>query len=77
MVWPHLKILGHDEDNSAGGVKGARKGGKQKKRWEDNVKEWTGMGFGDSLGAVDELGRWNGIVASSFVVPRRPSRLRE
>ena len=23
---------------------------RQKKRWEDNIKEWTGMGFGDSLG---------------------------
>ena len=27
-----------------GTVKGARI---QKKRWEDNTKEWTGMGFGD------------------------------
>ena len=36
MIWPHLKILGHGEDNSAGTVKGARKRGRQKKRWEDN-----------------------------------------
>ena len=27
-----------------GTSKGARKRGRQKKRWEDNVKEWTGMG---------------------------------
>ena len=43
MIWPHLKILGHGEDNSAGTVKGARKRGRQKKRWEDNIKngpEW-------------------------------------
>ena len=33
-----------------GTVKGARRGGRQKKRWEDHIKEWTGMGFGDSLG---------------------------
>ena len=30
-----------------GTVKGARRRGRQKKRWEDNIKEWTGMGFGD------------------------------
>ena len=28
-----------------GTVKGARRRGRQKKRWEDNIKEWTGMGF--------------------------------
>ena len=27
-----------------GTVKGARRRGRQKKRWEDNNKEWTGMG---------------------------------
>ena len=29
-----------------GTMKGARKRGKQKKRWEDNIKKWTGMEFG-------------------------------
>ena len=32
-----------------GTVKGARRRGRQKKRWEDNIKEWIGMGFGDSV----------------------------
>ena len=31
-----------------GTVKGARRRGRQKKRWEDDIKEWTGMGFGRS-----------------------------
>ena len=35
-------------------VKGARWRGRQKKRWEDNIKEWTGMGFGDSLRAAED-----------------------
>ena len=26
-----------------GTVKGARRRGRQKKRWEDNINEWTGM----------------------------------
>ena len=53
-----------------GTVKGARRRGRQKKRWEDNIKEWTGMGFGDSLRAVGDREGWKGIVAMSFVVPQ-------
>ena len=77
MVWPHIKIFGHVEDNSAGTVKGARRRGRQKKRWEDNIKEWTEMGFGDSLRAAEDREGRKGIVATSFVVPRRPPRLRD
>ena len=58
-------------------VKWARRRGRQKKRWEDNIKEWTGMGFGDSLRAAEDREGWNGIVATSSVVPRRPPRLRD
>ena len=78
MVWPHLKILGHGEDNSAGGkTKGARRRERQKKRREDNIKEWTGMGFGNSLRTTEDREGWRGIVATSSVVPRRPPRLRD
>ena len=47
-----------------GTVKGARRRGRQKKRWEDNIKEWTGMGFGDSLRAAEDREGWKGIVAA-------------
>ena len=60
-----------------GAVKGARRRGRQKKRWEDNIKEWTGMGFGYSLRAAEDGEGWNGIVATSSVGPRRPPRLRD
>ena len=60
-----------------GTVKGAKRRGRQKKRWEDNIKEWTGMGFGDSLRAAEDSERWKGIVATSSVVSRRPPRLRD
>ena len=60
-----------------GTVKGARRRGRQKKRWEDNIKEWMGMEFGDSLRAVEDREGWKGIVATSSVVPRRPPRLRD
>ena len=58
-----------------GTVKGARRRGRQKKRWEDIIKEWTGIGFGDSLKAAEDREEWKGIVATSCVVPRRPPRL--
>ena len=60
-----------------GTVKGARRRGRQKKRWEDNIKEWMGMGFGDSLRTAEDREGWKGIVATSSVVPRRPPRLRD
>ena len=31
-----------------GTVKGGRRQGRQRKRWEDNTMEWTGLGFGKS-----------------------------
>ena len=43
-----------------GTVKGARRRGRQKKRWEDNTKEWTGMELGDSMGAADDREGWKG-----------------
>ena len=58
-----------------GTVTGKRKGVRQKKRWEDNIKEWTGMDFASSTRAVENRKRWKGIVANSSVVPRRPSKV--
>ena len=31
-----------------GKVKGGRRQGRQRKRWEDNIREWTGLEFGKS-----------------------------
>ena len=53
-----------------GTVKGARRRGRQKKRWEDNIKEWMRIGFGDSPRAAEDREGWKGIVATSSVVPR-------
>ena len=52
-----------------------KKRGSRKKRWEDNIKEWTGMDFASSTMAVENRTRWKGIVANSTVVPRRPSNV--
>jgi len=60
-----------------GTVRGKRKRGRQKKRWEDNIKEWTGMDFAKSQRAVENRAEWRTIVAKSSVAPLRPARLRE
>ena len=60
-----------------GTVKGGRRQGGQRKRWEDNIRESTGLEFGRSQRAVVNRGKWRNLVAKSSVVPQRPSRLRD
>ena len=60
-----------------GTVKGGRRQGKQRKRWEDNIREWTGLDFDKSQRAVENREKWRKLVAKSSVVPQQPSRLRD
>ena len=53
-----------------GTVLGARRRGRQKKRWEDNIKEWTGMGFGDSLRAAEDRVGGNVLLQRHLWCPR-------
>ena len=39
-----------------GTVKGARRRGRQRKRWGDNIREWTGLEFAKSQRTVEETG---------------------
>ena len=73
--WLHHKIpSGMAKTILQGTVKGTRMRGRQKKRWQENIKEWTGMGFGDFLREAEDREGWKGIVATPSVVPRRPPR---
>ena len=60
-----------------GTVKGRRRQGGQRKRWEDNIREWTGLEFGKSQRVVENREKWRKLVTKSSVVPQRPSRLRD
>ena len=55
-----------------GTVKGGRRQGRQRKRWEDNFGEWTGLEFGKSQKAVENRGKWRKLVAKSTVMPNDP-----
>ena len=58
-----------------GTVKGGRRQGRQRKRWEDNNREWTGLEFAKSQRAVENREKWMKQVVKSSVVPQRPPRL--
>ena len=60
-----------------GTVKGGRRQARQRKRWEDNIREWTGLEFGKSQRAVVNREKWRKLVAKSSEVPPKPLRLRD
>ena len=71
-----LKWYGHLSHSSdlaktilQGTVEGRRGQGRQKKRWEDNIREWTGLEFGKSQRAVENREKRKKLVVKLFVVP--------
>ena len=60
-----------------GTVKRGRGQDRERKRWEDNIRKWTGLEFSKSQRAVENREKWRKLVAKSSVVLQRPSRLRD
>ena len=60
-----------------GRVKGGRRQGRQRKRWEDKIRNYTALEFVKSQRAVENWEKCRKGVARSFVVPQRPSWLRD
>ena len=61
-----------------GTVKGRRGQDRQRKRWENNIREWTSLEFAKSQRAVGNREKWKKLVVKSSVVPPQPhSRLRD
>ena len=60
-----------------GTVKGGRRQGRQRKRWEDNIREWAGLEFGKSQRAVENREKWRKAFAKSSVVLQQPSQLKD
>ena len=57
-------------------VKGGRRQGRQRKRWED-IRKLIGLEFAKSQRAMENREKWRILVVKSSVVPQRPSRLRD
>ena len=54
-----------------GTVKGGRRQGRERKKWEDSIRKWTGLEFGKSQRAVKNKEKWRKLIAKSSVVPQR------
>ena len=79
-----LKWYGHVTRSSGlaktilqGTVQGGRRRGTQRKRWEDNIKEWTGLPWNITLRKAENREEWRKLVVKSTVVPQRSARLRD
>ena len=77
-----LRWYGHKTRSSGlakmilqGTVQGGRRRGRQKKRWEDNITEWTGLKLGEALRKAENREEWRTVVARSSLVPQRSNRL--
>ena len=79
-----LKWYGHVTCSSGlaktilqGTVQGGRRRGRQRKRWEDNIKEWTGLEWNIILRKAENREEWRKLVVKSTVVPQWSARLRD
>ena len=53
VVWSVYRSSGLVRTISQGTLKGERRQGRRRKKWEENIKEWTGLEFAKSLRAVE------------------------
>ena len=52
------RSLGLTKTILQGTVKGGRRQGRQRMRWEDNIREWTGLEFAKSQRLVENREKW-------------------
>ena len=60
VVWTYLPFIRSGRNHL---VKGGRRQGRQKKRWED-IREWTGLEFVKFQRAAENREKWKKLVAS-------------
>ena len=72
VVWSCLPFIGSGQTFLQGTVKGGRRQGRQRKKWEDKSREWTGLEFARSQRAGENRKKWRKQVAKLSVVPQRP-----
>ena len=55
-----------------GTVRGGRKRGGQRKRWEHNISEWTNLSSAEILRLAGDRSRWRKVVSKAMMAPLRP-----
>ena len=58
-------------------VQGRRRRGRQRKPWEGNIKEWTGLEWNIILRKAENREEWRKLVVKFTVVPQWSARLRD
>ena len=58
-----------------GTVRGERRRGRQTKRWEDNIRDWTGLELSDAVRRAEEREDWQMMVARSCGAPKVPKSM--
>ena len=53
-------------------LQGTVKEGRQRNRWEDNIREWTGLEFAKSKRAVENREKWRKQVQYHLWCPNNP-----
>ena len=71
------RSLGLAKTTLQGTINWIKRQGRQRKRLEDYIMEWTGLEFAKFQRAVEKRGKCRKLVEKSFVVPKRPSRVRD
>ena len=77
VVWSCFPFIRSGQNHLARHSERGTKTSGQRKRWEDNIREWTGLEFGKSQRAVENRKKIEKTVAKLSVVPQLPSRLRD
>ena len=77
MVWTCLPFIRSGQNHLAWHSERGKKKGRQRKRWEDSIREWTGQELAKSRRAVENREKWRELVVKSPVVSQRPPWLRD
>ena len=56
-----------------GCVPGYRARGRQRRRWTDDITEWTGMKINEAAAASEDRDRWRGIGGGATICAANPS----
>ena len=69
VVWTSLPLIRSGPNHLARHGERGRRQGRRRKRWEDNISEWTGLEFSRSQRAVENRKKWRKLVAKSCGAP--------
>ena len=67
VVWSCLQFVRSGQNHLARHSERGKRQGRQRKRWTENIREWTGLEFTKSQRALENREKWK-LVAKSFVV---------